>query len=172
MSLLVIKPSLLSLSLKANPDEVRCDSGSISSFTARILSKFSRNASTTFGSRASPPPFLPDYSYSNPNWARVFIGTTRRQRIEHIRQIHDPADNGDVLALQALRVAVTVPFLMVGQGDRVRQPDDLGIRSFENLGTIERVVFTSANSSSVSLPGLRRILSEMPIFPTSCMGEA
>jgi len=118
------------------------------------------------------PPFLPDYSYSNPNWARVFIGTTRRQRIEHIRQIHDPADNGDVLALQALRVAVTVPFLMVGQGDRVRQPDDLGIRSFENLGTIERVVFTSANSSSVSLPGLRRILSEMPIFPTSCMGEA
>src|SRR5690606_31948421 len=88
---------------------------------------------------------------------------------------HQAAREWDLFALQPARIAAAVPLLVVGEGDFLGQTQE-GVRPICSaamamaLRPISAWVRITSNSSRVSLPGLSRILSGMPILPTSCSG--
>ncbi len=52
---------------------------------------------------------------------RLLVRPLVRERVEHVGDRHDPPDQRDVVADQALRIAAPVPPLVVGLGDHARE---------------------------------------------------
>ena len=72
---------------------------------------------------------------------RPFVGTGRGQGVEHIANGGDAANQGNVAALEAIRIARAVPFLVMGQGDDSRRLHQIGIMAGKDAGADNRMGF-------------------------------
>ena len=70
---------------------------------------------------------------------RVLVGARRGQRVEHVADRADAADERDVLAGEAGRVAAAVPALVVGAGDDLAHLHERRARAGEQVGADRRV---------------------------------
>jgi len=61
------------------------------------------------------------------------------ERVEHVRDGHDPAGEGDVRLPQRAGIARAVPALVVGQRDLLGEPQERGAAAGEDLGADRRV---------------------------------
>src|SRR5205823_3694931 len=90
---------------------------------------------------------------------------SRRERVVDVGDRHDPHGTRDLVAAELVRVARPVELFMMRADARESVVDRLEMPA--DLPAVRRVALTTSNSSGVSGPGLLRIASGHPIFPTS-----
>ena len=78
------------------------------------------------------------------------------QRVEHVRNCHDPALDRDRLAFQAPRVAGPVPLLLMAEGDRRRHVQDRGGRAAHQAVALLRVGLHDRALLRRERPGLQQ----------------
>ena len=105
-----------------------------------------------------------------------FVDANSDQRVVDIGDCHQPGRKWNLKPFQTLRIAATVPFLLMRIGDLLGQLEKLDLEPERILGMLNgiaaqrRVVFITSNSSGVRRPGFSRMLSAMPTLPRSCSG--
>ena len=113
------------------------------------------------------PPFLHRFLQRQ----RPAVLPVRCQRIQEIHRRQDARADGDVLALQPIRISGAIPTLVMRRG------------RWASLGTGKRTrsrisapttgwIFIFSNSSRVSFPGLEMMCSGTASFPISCNSAA
>ena len=98
--------------------------------------------------------------------ARRAIGARARHRVERVGDVDDAREHGDVVAVQAVRIALAVGPLVVQLDDRQVRREERD--RAQDARAVTGCCLIASNSSSVSAPGLRSTSSLIPILPMSC----
>ncbi len=104
------------------------------------------------------PRRLPSSSITSAERPGVLVRARREQRVEDVADGADPRGQRDLVSLQPLRVAASVPALVVAARDLLGHLDQLGLRAGENARADRRVRLHLLPLGGIELPRLQQDL--------------